>query len=126
VADKPRGIIVPVVFDEENLAIDLRGLPDTATAALRDVRTQAERQGGVPYERLAACHSEARDGTDLAGCVKTYVPWPTGPWGIVFQAGVDPKRPFALYTLAYGRRHPSTGRRATVYQIAHRRLHEQA
>ena len=115
-------LVVPVVFDGGVLAVDLEHLPDAAAAALRAVRAQVERVGGLPYTRLAACHSEGRDGTDLPGCVKTYVPWPTGPWGIVFSAGENPDRPFALYTVAYGRRHPTGPGQLSVYEIAHRRL----
>jgi hypothetical protein len=115
-------LAVPVVFDDDVLAVDLEHLPDAATAALSKVRTKVERSGGIPYVRLAACHSEGRDGTDLTGCVKTYVPWPTGPWGIVFRAGEDPARPFALYTIAYGRRHPTSPGPPSVYEIAYRRL----
>jgi hypothetical protein len=80
-------LVVPVVFDDAVLMVDLEHLPGTAAAALSEVRAQGEREGGLQYKRLAACHSEGRDGTDLAGCVKTYVPWPTGPWGMVFRAG---------------------------------------
>ncbi len=114
--------IFPAVFDEAILTIDLARLPAAARIALRDLRTQTERSGGIPREYLKRCHGDARDGTDLAGSVKTYVPWPDGPWGIVFRAGEDPRRPLALYAIAYGRRHPLSGR-ISVYQIAHKRLH---
>jgi hypothetical protein len=115
-------LVVPVVFDDIVLAVDLEHLPGTAAVALRDMRAQVEREGGISDTRLAACHSEGRDRTDLPGCVKTYVPRPTGPWGIVFRAGEDPDGPFALYTIAYGRRHPTGPGQLSVYEIAHRRL----
>lgn len=118
------GLVVPVVFDEDALVTDLQNLADAAAAALEELCTQAERDGGIPYERLKACQQgKARDGTDLTGCVKTYVHWPTGPWGIVFRAGEDPERPFALYTIAYGRRHPTGPGQLSVYQVAHKRLY---
>ncbi len=117
-------LVVPVVFDDGVLTVDLEHLPDAAAAALRDARARVERVGGLPYTQLTACHSEGRDGTDLAGCVKTYIPWPTGPWGIVFRAGEDPDRPFALYTIAYGRRHPTGPGQLSVYEIADRRLND--
>ncbi len=113
--------IFPVVFDESILAIDSERLPDTAAAALQGLRTEVNRSGGISQERLKRCLGEARDGTDLTGCVKTYVPWPDGPWGIVFRVGEDSKRPLALYTIAYGRRHPQADR-VSVYQLAHKRL----
>lgn len=116
------GLVVPVVFDDGVLTVDLERLPGAAAVALHAVRARVERIGGLPYTQLAACHSEGRDGTDLAGCVKTYVPWPTGPWGIVFSAGENADLPFALYTIAYGRRHPTGPGQLSVYKIAHRRL----
>ncbi len=116
------GLVVPVVFDEDILAIDLEHLPDAATAALGELRIEVERDGGIPYTHLKACHADARDGTDLTGCIKAYVPWPTGSWGIVFRAGEDPKRPYALYTIAYGRRHPTGPGALSVYEIADQRL----
>ncbi len=122
--DYRRPTIVPAVFDDSILASDLKRLPPTAKTSLCDVRRHTQLDGGIPRNRLKRCQAEARDGTDLAGCVKTYVPWPDGPWGIVFRAGKDPNRPFAIYTIAYGRRHPKTGR-TSVYEIASRRLRHQ-
>lgn len=88
------GLVVPVVFDEDALVTDLRNLADTAAAALEELRTQAERDGGIPYERLKACQQgEARDGTDLTGCVKTYVHWPTGPWASSSAPAKTPNGP---------------------------------
>jgi hypothetical protein len=122
VAEPRPTAIFPVIFDEPTLAIDSERLPPTAAAALQGLRTRAERSGGISQQRLKRCLGEARDGTDLTGCVKTYVPWPDGPWGIVFRVGEDSKRPFALYPIAYGRRHPHVDR-VSVYQLAHKRLH---
>jgi hypothetical protein len=123
-ADKPRDVIVPIVFDEETLSTDLEHFPDAAGAAVRALRQEIDRDGGLPHSHLKACEPEGRDGTRLAGCAKTRIPWPDGPWGIVFGAGHDPKRPFALYTLAYGRRHPTGPGQLSVYQVASRRLAE--
>ncbi len=122
--DKPRDIIVPVVFDDLTLATDLRHLTDSAGAALVQLRREVDRDGGLSDSRLRRCEAEGRDGTCLAGCAKTRVPWPEGPWGIVFRAGEDPNRPFALYTLAYGRRHPTGPRQRSVYELADLRLAE--
>jgi len=41
---------------------------------------------------------------------------------VLFRAGEDPTRPLALYTIAYGRRHPTGPGQLSVYEIAHRRL----
>jgi hypothetical protein len=63
VADKPRDVIVPVRFDEETLATDLEHLPDAAGAAVRALRREINRDGGLPKSRLKRCQSEGRDGT---------------------------------------------------------------
>jgi len=68
------------------------------------------------------CQSEARDGTDLAGLVKLYLPIPYGAWGLVLAGDRDPDGPFLL-PLAFGERHPA--RRPSVYDIAHHRHHGQ-
>ncbi len=123
-AHRPAARFFPIVFDESILNSDLQRLPAAAETALHRLHAQTQRDGGIPRGHLKRCHGEARDGTDLEGCVKTYVEWPNGPWGIVFRAGDDPRRPFALYTLAYGRRHhPRDSHTPTVYQLAHQRLH---
>ncbi len=123
-ADKRPETIVPVVFDEDAIASDLEHLSDAAGAALVQLRREVDRDGGLPKSRLLRCQPEGRDGTRLGGCAKTRVPWPNGPWGIVFRSGEDPKRPFALYTVAYGERHPTRAGKPSVYEIASRRLPE--
>lgn len=52
-----------------------------------------------------ACEDDARNGTNLAGCVKTYVPWPDGRFGAVFVAVSHPQRPLGLRAIAFGVRH---------------------
>jgi hypothetical protein len=123
-ADKPRDVIVPIVFDEETLATDLKHFPDAAGTGLAQLRREVNHDGGLPKSRLKRCEPEGRDGSRLPGCVKTRVPWPDGPWDIVFRAGQDPNRPFALYTLAYGHRHPTGPGKLSVYEVAGRRLAE--
>jgi hypothetical protein len=70
--------IVPTVFDDSILASDLKRLTPAAKTALCTVRQHARLDGGIPRDRLKRCQADARDATDLAGCVKTYVPWPDG------------------------------------------------
>lgn len=124
--DKPRDVdvIVPVRFDEETLVTDLEHLPDAAGAALRTLRREIDRNGGLPKSRLKRCEAEGQDGTRLPECTKTRVPWPDGPWGIVFQPVAHPTRPFGLRALAYGRRHPTGPGKLSAYQVASRRLAE--
>ena len=108
-ADSPR---FPVRFDAEALAEDLAH----ASARGREVgmgeRARLERDG-IAVSELRACASEGRDGTRLAGCVKTYVPRPDGPWGMVFTGDREPTP--VLVFLAFGMRHPrSPGDRAST------------
>jgi len=58
--------------------------------------------------------------TNLGGCLKTYVPWSTGRFGLVFVPVAHPTRPLALRAFAFGVRHP-TGSRPSVYRVAHGR-----
>jgi hypothetical protein len=53
--------------------------------------------------------------------VKTYLPRPDGPWGIVFH-GWQRESPGLAY-LAFGLRHPTHAWQPSVYQVADRRLH---
>jgi hypothetical protein len=120
VADSPRGPLVPVLFDEHAIAEDLHHLPGTARVALDAFRRELDRDDGLPMSRVKRCDAEGRDGTNLDRCLKTYVPWPTGRFGLVFLPGEHPTRPLALHAIAFGVRHP-TGRRPSVYRIAHGR-----
>lgn len=117
--------VVPILFAEELIERDLTRLPDTARVALDRLRREIADAGGLPTTRMKRCDSEGRDGTNLDGCVKTYVPWSENKWGIVFVGVAHPDRPFALRAFAYGVRHP-TGTTPSVYRIAHRRLHDAA
>jgi hypothetical protein len=118
VADSPR---FAVRFDEEAFAEDLHH----ATAAGRDVgvreRARLER-AGIPAGELKTCQAEGREGTALAGCVKTYLPEPDGPWGMVFTGDRQPDGTPVLVCLAFGVRHPTRAWQPSVYQVAHRRL----
>jgi hypothetical protein len=117
-------VIVPARFDEEAFATDLEHLSDAAASALVQLRREVDRDGGLPKSRLLRCQPEGRDGTQLEECVKTRVPWPDGPWGIVFRAVAHPTRPFGLRGIAYGERHPSRAGKPSVYEIASQRLEE--
>jgi hypothetical protein len=74
----------------------------------------------VAFDELAMAEDLAR----LGGCLKTYVPWPTGRFGAVMVAVSHPERAVGLRVIAFGARHQPRGSRAlSVYQIAHRRIH---
>jgi len=113
--------LIPVVFDDEAINHDLQRLPATARDALDALKRDVAGAGGIPATRVRRCDPEARDGTRLPGCAKTYVPWGEDKWGLVFAGARHPTRPFALRAFAYGVRHPM-GTTPSVYEIAHRRL----
>jgi hypothetical protein len=123
VADSPAGPVVPVLFDEHAIAEDLHHLSGSARVALDAFRRELDRDGGLLMTRLKRCDAEGRDGTNLGGCLKTYVPWPTGRFGLVFVPVAHPTRPLALRAFAFGVRHP-TGSRPSVYRIAYPRRNE--
>ena len=120
----------PVAFPGDLWRADLAAIKDDDVAAIaKRARRTIERQGGLSAAELHPCDDEARDGTQLAGCVKHYVgpPRPDGKppdWGMVFEVRKGPTgRPYLEY-LAFGRRHfPKESRRETVYRRAHNRLH---
>lgn len=106
----------PVVLEE-----DLAHATDAGRAAIRRALGDFERDG-VPAAWLRRCQRDHRDGTDLPGCVKAYLPPPDGQWGAVFTADLADGVP-TLVLLAAGHRHPSQPWVPSVYQVADRRLH---
>jgi hypothetical protein len=117
-------VIVPARFDDDAIATDLEHLTGAAASALVQLRREVDRDGGLPKSHLLRCQDEGRDGTQLAGCIKTRVPWPDGPWGIVFRTVAHPTRPFGLRGIAYGERHPTRTGKPSVYEVASQRLQE--
>jgi hypothetical protein len=120
VADTHPAPIVPVEFNEHAIAEDLAHHPPAARTALEQFRREVDRNGGLSFSRLKRCDAEGRDGTRLAGCVKTYVPWPVGRFGLVLLPVAHPTRRLALRGFAYGVRHPAA-HKPSVYEIADRR-----
>lgn len=118
-ADKPR---FSARFDQQAFAEDLSHATEAGQRVANTERARIERKG-ISAGELLACDPEARDGTRLGGCVKTYLPQPDGGWGMVFTGDTDAAgRPVLLY-LAFGMRHPTHPWQASVYEVADRRLH---
>lgn len=118
-ADPRSEPIFRVGFDIDALAENLDRLPGSAEIALREFRKELRRHGGIPRSRLMACQADGRDGTKLAGCVKTYIPWPHGKFGAVFVPAKHPSRPLTLRVVAFGvRHHPRESNAETVYRFA--------
>jgi hypothetical protein len=111
-----------VLFDAAAFAEDLAA----ASARGRDVAAAARRdfeREGAPVGRLRPCLAEAADGTRLPNCVKTYLPWPDGRFGMVFAVERRSGQ-LVLAFLGFGVRHqPAGAHAASVYERAHRRLH---
>jgi hypothetical protein len=120
VADSPR---FGVRFDGEAFTEDLHHASAAARVVGQRERSRLQRDGVAPGE-LKACHAQGRDGTELAGCVKTYLPRPNGPWGMVFTGDREPNGTPVLVCLAFGLRHPARPWQLSVYEVAHRRLHQ--
>jgi hypothetical protein len=111
-----------VRFDEEAFAEDLAHASPAGRVVGERERGRLEREGIAPNE-LRACEPEARDGTRLPGCAKTYLPAPDGQWGMVFRGERSPEGTPTLLCLAFGRRHPGAPWQPSVYEVAHRRMH---
>lgn len=99
-----------------------------ASAAAREVAAAARgafESEGVQIDQLRPCDPEGPDGTSLPHCVKVYLPPPAGQHGMVLEIDRRAGRLVLAY-LAFGLRHPGPDvRQPSVYEIAHRRLHQQ-
>jgi len=85
-------------------------------------------QGGLAPDQLRRCEPAGEDGTELAGCVKAYLPLDESapssrPYAFVLRWAIDEKkgRPQLVF-VAFGERHPRSGTK-TAYARAHERLH---
>ncbi len=121
-----------VFFNEDAYAEDMLRSGRSGWAVLREARARYETEG-VEITKLRSCEAKGRDGTQLPGCFKIYLPEPNGKFGMVLRFTITKKAPgtkrgkkapIRLRYLAFGMRHHPRGAHAeTVYQIAHRRLH---
>lgn len=119
--DPPR---LPVVFNPTWWEHDLARLPERGAQLAARHRRALERDG-LPLDPTVVrkCDAEGRDGTNLKGCVKQYLE----QWGLVFVGDTDERGRPVVVCVALGLRHPPAGsRRASVYQVADRRLARRA
>jgi hypothetical protein len=113
----------PARFDAGAFREDMAGTTPAGRSAAEIAKRDCE-ANGVPLSDLRPCDPEGRDGTVLPQCLKLYVPPPVGRFGMVFRFVVANDAPRLDY-LAFGvRHHPAGSNAPTVYEIAHRRLHD--
>ena len=113
----------PALFDDAAFAEDLQGAGDAGREVALAARRSFE-ESGVPVKELRACDEEGPDGTALLHCVKVRLPFPDGKFGMVFRIELRDGRSVLTFAAFGVRHHPKDSHAATVYDIAHRRLHE--
>jgi hypothetical protein len=111
----------PALFDDTAFVEDLIRASDTGREVAVAARSEYE-QDGVPIEQLLACDEEGSDGTELANCVKIYLPRPAGKFGMVFRIELREGKSLLAYAAFGVRHHPRDSNAPTVYQVAHGRL----
>jgi hypothetical protein len=112
----------PALFDGAAFADDAARAGGSGGDVARSARSVYGAEG-VPIAELRACQREGSDGTQLANCVKVYLPPPVGRFGMVFRIEKREGRTLLVYAAFGIRHHPAESNAETVYEIAHRRLH---
>jgi hypothetical protein len=120
VSDKRAGRTT-ALFDDSAFAEDLGRDSAPGQKVARATRSEYE-QNGVPVDVLLACDEEGSDGTQLAHCLKVYLPPPDGKFGMVFRIERRNGKLRLVYVAFGVRHHPRESNAPTVYQIAHNRL----
>lgn len=115
-----------VRFDELAFADDLGHATPAGREVAQAARQRLERDGADPSV-FKRCDRDARDGTRLPNCLKTYLPGPDGRWRMIFEVLRDTATgELVLSFLAFGVAHPEHPWQPSVYQVAHQRLHPPA
>lgn len=115
-----------VRFDELAFTNDLGHATPAGREVAQAARRRLERGGADPAE-FKRCDPDARDGTSLPNCLKTYLPGPDGRWRMVFEVLRDKATgELVLSYLAFGVAHPEHPWQPSVYRVAHQRLHPAA
>jgi hypothetical protein len=120
----------PVRFDLDAWEIDLRAASAAARGHAERWRLRIDVDGGIREHEFKPTRANDNAGLDLPACVKTRIPNPAGedplisPWGAVLVLRRS-HGDLVFVVLAFGLRHPPHGsRQPSVYERAHRRLHE--
>ncbi len=113
----------PALFDDAAFAEDLERAADAGREVALAARSSFE-ESGVPLKELRACDEEGPNGTALVHCVKVRLPLPDGKFGMVFRIELRDGKSVLAFAAFGLRHHPQDSHAPTVYDIAHRRLHE--
>jgi hypothetical protein len=111
----------PALFDDAAFVEDLNRASDTGREVALAAKNEYEHDG-VPIDQLLACDEEGPDGTELANCMKIYLPRPAGKFGMVFRIELHEGKSLLAYAAFGVRHHPRNSNALTVYQLAHTRL----
>jgi hypothetical protein len=115
-----------VRFDELAFSADLGHATPAGREVAHAARKRLEADGAAPGE-FKRCDPDARDGTSLPNCLKTYLPGPDGRLRMIFEVLRDTATGgLVLSYLAFGVAHPEHPWQPSVYQVAHQRLHPPA
>lgn len=121
-ADRKRG--ARAHFDADVWEEDLARATPNGRAVAGAARRDYERSG-IPIEQLRRVAEHGHDHTILPDCAKVYLPPPNGRFGMIFMLKFEPNGRPVLVFLAFGvRHHPRGSQRATVYHLAHQRMHQ--
>lgn len=111
------------LFDDAAFAEDLTRANEAGRAVALAARNEFE-ESGVPVAYLLACDEEGPDGTALLHCMKVRLPHPDGRFGMVFRIELREGKSVLAFAAFGVRHHPPDSNAPTVYEIAHRRLHD--
>ena len=127
VAGRRDPIDVRVEIDDEVWAEEVGRLRERSPARAQAEQARREIEAHPTTVPWQPCEKDGPRGTQLADCVKLYVPIgqegaSAAPYGFVFALR-KVEGALVLRMLAFGERHPVNPRTHPVYSRAHRRLH---
>jgi hypothetical protein len=125
---RQRAAEISIEFDEEVWAEEVGRLRSRSPARVQAEKARREIEADHPGLRWQPCEEDGAEGARLGGCVKLYVPLgqegaSAAPYGFVFGLRKVHGR-FVLRMVAFGERHPTNPQTHSVYERAHKRLHD--
>ena len=126
----PQATPVPVEFGSLEWQEEVERFAENSPALLQAQRARREiRSGKRPDLEWQSCEADGPRGTKLPGCRKLYVPLgkqgaSDAPFGFVFRLTQNLDHRPSWNMIAFGERHPSNPSTRSVYERAHKRLHD--